>query len=106
MVKKHIGCRFSPSPVLVMDKFPHGESFFSPYGRNLLPCGKFNDIDDKHKQKSAINKLFTLWLEDLSHGERFLLYEREKSLPVRELFQDKYRARSEAVNPILFKFLH
>jgi hypothetical protein len=28
----------------------------------------------------------------------------EKSLAVRELVQDTYRARSEAANPILFKF--
>jgi hypothetical protein len=52
-----------------------------------LPCGKFNDIDAKHKQKSAIlpmrepakDKLFILYLEDLPHGERFLPY-REKNL--------------------------
>jgi hypothetical protein len=54
----------------VLDKFPHGERFFSPYGKNLSPCGKFNDIDAKHKQKSAIlpmrelakDGLFILWL--------------------------------------------
>jgi hypothetical protein len=28
--------------------------FFSPHGKNLSPYGKFNDIDAKHKQKSAI----------------------------------------------------
>jgi hypothetical protein len=28
--------------------------FFSPHGKNLSPHGKFNDIDAKHKQKSAI----------------------------------------------------
>jgi hypothetical protein len=47
-----------------------------------LPCGKFNDIDAKHKQKSEIlpmrelvkDKLFILCLEDLPHGERFLPY--------------------------------
>jgi hypothetical protein len=41
-----------------------------------------NDIDAKHKQKSAIlperepakDKLFKLYLEDLPHGERFLPY--------------------------------
>jgi hypothetical protein len=55
-----------------MDKFPHGERFFSPYGKNLFLCGKFKDIDAKHKQKSAIlpvrepakDKLFILYLED------------------------------------------
>jgi hypothetical protein len=41
--------RFAPSPVSVLDKFPHGEKFFSPYGKNLSPCGKFNDIAAKHK---------------------------------------------------------
>jgi hypothetical protein len=63
-----------------VDKFPHGERFFSLYGKNLSPCGKFYDIDAKHKQKSAIlpvrelakDKLFILCLGDLPHGERFL----------------------------------
>jgi hypothetical protein len=32
---------------------PHGKNL-SPYGKNLSPYGKFNDIDAKHKQKSAI----------------------------------------------------
>jgi hypothetical protein len=53
-IYKYRGCRFAPSPVRVLDQFPHGERFFSPYGKNLSPCGKFNDIDAKHKQKSAI----------------------------------------------------
>jgi hypothetical protein len=42
----------SPRPVRVLDQFPHGERFFSPHGKNLSPCGKFNDIDVK--QKSAL----------------------------------------------------
>jgi hypothetical protein len=55
---------------------------FSPRtdGKNLSPWGKFNDIDAKHKKKSAIlplrepakDELFILYLEDLPHGERFL----------------------------------
>jgi hypothetical protein len=61
--------------------------FFSPYGKNLSPCGKFNGIGAKHKQKSAIlnmrelakEKLFILWLEDLPHGERFLPMRRKIS---------------------------
>jgi hypothetical protein len=79
MVKKYRVRRFAPSPVLVLDKFPHGERFFSPYGKNLSSCGKFNDIDANHKQKSLIlpvrepakDKLFILYLEDLTHGEKF-----------------------------------
>jgi hypothetical protein len=47
MVKKYSVCRFAPRPVHVLDKFPHGKRFYSPYG-------KFNDIDAKNKQKSAI----------------------------------------------------
>jgi hypothetical protein len=82
MVKKYSVCRFSPCPVRVLDKFLHGERFFSLYGKNLTPCSKFNDIDAKCKQKSAIlpvrelakDKLFLLYLEDLLHGERFLPY--------------------------------
>jgi hypothetical protein len=50
IVKKYTRVRrFAPSPVLVLDKFPHGERFFSPYGKNLSPCGNFNDIIAKHK---------------------------------------------------------
>jgi hypothetical protein len=70
---------FAPRPVRVLDKFPYGKRFFSPYGKNLSPCGKFNDIDATHKQKSAIlpmwepakDKLFIVYLEDLPHGKRF-----------------------------------
>jgi hypothetical protein len=54
MVEKYSVGRFAPSLVRVLDKFLHGVRFFSPYGKNLSPCGKFNDIDAKHKQKSAI----------------------------------------------------
>jgi hypothetical protein len=82
MVKKYCVCHFAPCPVHVLDKFPHSERFFSLYSKNLSPCGKFNDIDAKHKQKSAIlpvrepaqDKLFILYLEDLHHGERLLPY--------------------------------
>jgi hypothetical protein len=42
--KKYRVRRFARSPVLVLDKFPHGERFFSPYGKNLSPCGKSIDI--------------------------------------------------------------
>jgi hypothetical protein len=97
---------------MVLDQFPHGERFFSPYSKNLSPCGKFNDINAKHKQKSAIlpvrepakDKLFILYLEDLLHSERFLPYGEKNRCAVRELVQDTYRGRSEAANPILFKF--
>jgi hypothetical protein len=54
--KYRIRC-FAPSPVRVLDQFPNGERFFSFYGKNLSPWGKFNDINAKHKQKSVI---FTL----------------------------------------------
>jgi hypothetical protein len=47
--KKYSVGRFAPGPVLVLDKFPHSERFFSPYGKNLSPRGKFNDIIAKHK---------------------------------------------------------
>jgi hypothetical protein len=87
MFKKYSVCRLSPRPVRVLDKLPHGERFFSLYGKNLSACGKFNDIDAKHKQKSAIlpvrepvkDKSFILYLEDLPHGKRFLPT-REKNL--------------------------
>jgi hypothetical protein len=38
--KKYRVRRFAPSPVHVLDKLPHGERFFSPYGKNLSQCGK------------------------------------------------------------------
>jgi hypothetical protein len=54
MFKKNRVRRFVPRPVRVLDKFPHGERFFSPYDKHLSPCGKFNYIDAKHKQKTVI----------------------------------------------------
>jgi hypothetical protein len=89
MVKKYSVCRFAPRPVRVLDMLPYGERFFSPYSKNLSPCGKFNDIDAKCKQKSAIfpvrepakDRLFILYLEDLPHGERFLPYGDKKLSP-------------------------
>jgi hypothetical protein len=48
-IKKYRVRRFAPSPVRVLDQFPHGERFLSPYDKNLSPCDKFNDIDAKHK---------------------------------------------------------
>jgi hypothetical protein len=47
IVEKYSVCCFVPSLVCALDKFPHGERFFLPYGKNLLPCGEFNDIDAK-----------------------------------------------------------
>jgi hypothetical protein len=38
--KKYRVLRFTPSPGNVLDKFSHGERFFSPYVKNLSPCGK------------------------------------------------------------------
>jgi hypothetical protein len=40
--KKYRVCRFAPRPVHVLDKFPRGERFFSPYGKNLSPCGNLS----------------------------------------------------------------
>jgi hypothetical protein len=39
-LKKYRVRRLAPSQVRVLDKFPHGKRFFSPYGKNLSPCGK------------------------------------------------------------------
>jgi hypothetical protein len=65
--------RFAPSLVRILDKFPHGERFFSPDGKNLSPCGKFNDNDAKQKKICAFtvrelanDKLFILCLEDFT----------------------------------------
>jgi hypothetical protein len=68
MAKKYSVCGFVPSPVCVLDKFPQGERFFSPYGKNLSQCGKFNDIDANYKQKSAI-----LPVQELAKDKLFIL---------------------------------
>jgi hypothetical protein len=112
LVNKYSVCRFAPRPVRVLDKFPHDERFFSPYGKNLSPCGKFNDINAKHKQKTAIlpvrepakDKLFILYSEDLPHGERFLPYVEKNLSPCGNLSRTRTGARSEAANPILLNF--
>jgi hypothetical protein len=51
-LKKYRVRRFASSPVLVLDKFPHGERFFSPYGKNLSPCGKSSN--------QSINNVYVL----------------------------------------------
>ena len=69
--------------------------FFSPCGKNLSPCGKFNDIYAKHKQKSAIlavrdtayDKLFILCWRIYRTVRDFYRTVRKKSLTVRELFK-------------------
>jgi hypothetical protein len=60
--------RFAPSPVRFLDKFTNGERFFSAYGKNLLPCGKFNAIYAKRIQKYAI---FTM--RELAKDKLFIL---------------------------------
>jgi hypothetical protein len=86
--KKYNICRFAPCPVCVLDKFPHGERFFSPYSKNLSPCGKFNDINAKNKQKSAILPVLEPGKDRLfTRGEIFTV-RGEKSLAVWELVQD------------------
>jgi hypothetical protein len=112
MVKKYSVCHFVPSPARVLDKFPHGKRFFSPYGKYLSHCGKFNDIDAKHKQKSAIlpvrelakDKLFLLCLEDLPHGERFLPCGGKNLSPCGNLSRTRTGLGAKRRNPILFKF--
>jgi hypothetical protein len=42
--KKYRVRRFAPSPVSVLDKFPHGKRFFSPYGKNLSWLRQLGDI--------------------------------------------------------------
>jgi hypothetical protein len=69
MVKKYSVCRFAPRPVRVLDKFPHSERFFSPFGKNLSPCGKFNGMQNINKNlgfspcgnRLRINCLYSTW---------------------------------------------
>jgi hypothetical protein len=49
--KKYRVCRFIHSPVRVIDKFPHGERFFSPCGKNLSEKG---DKKKKEEKKCTI----------------------------------------------------
>jgi hypothetical protein len=66
--------------------------FFSPHGKNLSQYGKFNDIDAKHKQKSAI-----LPVRDTAYDTLFIfcwrIYRMVNDTPM-----------NEAANTILFKF--
>jgi hypothetical protein len=52
--KKYRVRRFAPSPVRVLDQFPHGERFFSPYGK--IPPRAVNLMTSMQniKQKFAI----------------------------------------------------
>jgi hypothetical protein len=55
--------RFAPSPARVLDKFPHGERFFSPYGKNLSPpCGKSSNqsIKNQNMSKNIKNENFKI----------------------------------------------
>jgi hypothetical protein len=80
--------RFAPSPVLVLDKFPHGERFFSPYGKNLSPCGKFNDIITKHKHCFIF--VYTL-VGGFTARERFLPYGEKNFSPCGNLSRTSTR---------------
>jgi hypothetical protein len=88
--KKYMVRRFAPSPVSVLDKFPHGERFFSPYSkifRRVVNLKKMTSMQNINKNLRfspwglAKDKLFILWLEDLPHGERFLPYGEKNLLP-------------------------
>jgi hypothetical protein len=95
MVKKYRVRRFAPSLVLVLEKFPHSERFFSPYSK-ISRCA-VNLLTSLQN----INIVYNLVGGFTAHREIFTIRE-EKSLSERELVQDKYWARSEAANPMLF----
>jgi hypothetical protein len=109
---KHRIRRFAPSPVRVLDKFPHSERFFSPYSKNLSPCDKSSNqsINMLSLASSRMGRIadfwlfFALMLLNKPHSERFFTVRGEKYLSVRELVQDTCRARRKAANPILFEF--
>jgi hypothetical protein len=71
--------RFAPSPVRFLDKFPHGERCFSPYGKNLSPCGKSSNqtINNLSLASSRMGRIadFCLYFASMSlnlqHSERF-----------------------------------
>jgi hypothetical protein len=104
-------CRFAPSPVRVLDKFPHGERFFSPYGKNLSPCGKSSNlsINNLSLASSRTGRIadfcrFCIDIIKFTALREIFTVQGEKALAVWELVQDMYWARIEAANPILYKF--
>jgi hypothetical protein len=109
--KKYSVRRFAPCPVRVLDKFPHGKRFFSPYGkispRALNPptkCKQFILSQFPHGENHGFLYMFCInIIKFTARGEIFTV-RGEKSLAVQELVQDTYRARSEAANPIHIKF--
>jgi hypothetical protein len=82
LVKKYSVCRFVPSSVRVLDKFLDADRFFSPYGKNLSPCGKsFNQsIYNLSLASSRTGRIadfclcFASMPLNLPLGERFLPY--------------------------------
>jgi hypothetical protein len=48
--------------------------------------------------------MFCIYFIKFTTRREIFTVRREKYLAVRELIQDTYRARSEAANPVLFKF--
>jgi hypothetical protein len=90
LVKKYSVCRFVPIPVRVLDKFPHNERFFSPYGTYLLPCGKsFNQsINNLSLASSRTGRIadfclcFASMSLNLPHSERFLQYGEKNLSPL------------------------
>jgi hypothetical protein len=84
---------FTPSPVRVLDKFPHGERFFSPYSKNLSPCGKssnqsINNLSLASHRTGRITDFclcFASMSLNLPHGERFLPYGEKNLTPCRNL---------------------
>jgi hypothetical protein len=88
LLKKYRFRRFAPSLVRFLDQFPQSERFFSPYNKNLSPCGKLNDIDGK-QHKSAIftmrelakDKLSTLYFLNFEIKTKMLTYKTSRRMP-------------------------
>jgi hypothetical protein len=94
---------------------PHGERFFSPYGKKLSPCGKpfnqstycINNLSLASSRTGTIADFLFMFCFDVikfTARREIFTVRGEKSLCLRELVQDTYRARSEAANPYFLNF--
>jgi hypothetical protein len=55
MVKKYSVCRFAPRPVRVLDKFPDGKRFFSPYCKKLVQNTYLLNFNIKNENFKILN---------------------------------------------------
>jgi hypothetical protein len=86
-------CHFAHNPVRVLDKFLHGERFFSPYVKNLSPYCKSSN-QSMHNLSLASSRTGKI-AKSLSHKMIFLRGPgAENKIKVREIILRKIRGTS------------